>query len=266
VSDVVINGIRGRMGQAVVRLLRDAQDLNVMAGIGREAVPAQEAEALGCSVIVTPENAADVVQRADVVIDFSNAAGTRALLEHAGSALRGRAVVIGTTALDDATESRLADLSQAAAVLTAANFSIGVNLLAALAERAAAVLAADAYDAEIVEAHHRRKVDAPSGTALFLGEAVARGRGGRLSELCRDGRSGDTGERDRGEIGMHAVRGGGVIGDHQVLFLGERERIELRHDAMDRALFAEGAVRAARWLAGRAPGRYHMAQVLGLAD
>lgn len=265
-SSVVISGIRGRMGQAVVRLLRDAPDMRVVAGIGREAAADGDAERYGCPEIAALADAADAVLNADVVIDFSNAAGTQALLDHAGAALRGRALVIGTTALADDTETLLAGLSREAAVLTAANFSIGVNLLAALAARAAAVLDAGAYDVEVVEAHHRRKVDAPSGTALFLADAVARARGGSLPELRRDGRSGETGERAAGEIGLHAVRGGGVIGDHQVLFLGERERIELRHDAMDRELFAEGAIRAARWLAGREPGRYNMAQVLGLAD
>lgn len=150
------------------------------------------------------------------------------------------------------------------AVLQAANFSIGVNLLLRLAEEAARTLPAEGYDVEIVETHHRRKADAPSGTALALGRAVAAGREARLEELRRDGRSGVTGERAVGEIGMHALRGGDVVGEHQVLFIGARERIELTHAAGDRALFADGALLAARWIAGKQPGRYQMREVLGL--
>jgi 4-hydroxy-tetrahydrodipicolinate reductase len=140
-------------------------------------------------------------------------------------------------------------------VLTAANFSIGVNLLLRWWRRGA-VLDARRVRRRDRRGASRRKVDAPSGTALPSARAVARGRGVALDEVRRDGRSGDTGERPAGEIGLHAVRGGGVVGEHRVLFIGERERIELRHEALDRALFAEGALRAARWLAGRAPGRY----------
>jgi 4-hydroxy-tetrahydrodipicolinate reductase len=265
VTDIVVHGIRGRMGQALVRLAGDGDELRIIGGIGRRGMEGADAQRFGCPVIVEVAAAGELLRAADVIIDFSNAAATATLLQTAGTALEGRALVIGTTALDPATERDVADVARGAAVLTAANFSIGVSLLAVLAERASAALGADDYDAEVVEAHHREKVDAPSGTALALADAIARGRGGSLAELRRDGRSGDTGERPHGEIGLHAVRGGGVIGEHSVLFLGERERIELRHEALDRALFAEGALRAARWLAGRKPGRYTMAQVLGLA-
>ena len=178
--------------------------------------------------------------------------------------MAGRSLVIGTTGLDADTERALADASTHAAVLTAANFSIGVNLLLGLTTRVAEALDADSFDIEVVEAHHRRKTDAPSGTALALARAAADGRGVDLEAVRRDGRSGDTGARPHGQIGLHAVRGGGVVGEHTVMFIGERERIELRHDALDRALFAEGALRAARWMAGRAPGRYTMQDVLGL--
>jgi 4-hydroxy-tetrahydrodipicolinate reductase len=266
VSDLVISGIRGRMGQALVRLVERDGDVRIIGGIGRHGASGVDAERVGCPRIVALADAGELVAEADVVIDFSNADGTHELLRAAGAALAGRALVVGTTALDTAAGHALDELAGRAAVLTAANFSIGMNLLVALAERAAAVLDAGSYDAEIVEAHHRRKVDAPSGTALVLGEAVARGRGRELADVRIDGRSGDTGERGYGEIALHAIRGGGVVGDHQVLFLGERERIELRHEAFDRALFAEGALRAARWLDGREPGRYSMAQVLGLAN
>jgi 4-hydroxy-tetrahydrodipicolinate reductase len=254
------------MGQALVRLAGEASDVHVIGGIGRVAASGAAAARFGCPCIVEPAAAAELIGAADVVIDFSNAHATETLLREARTALAGRALVIGTTALEPAAEAALDELARAAPVLTAANFSVGVNVLLALVERAAAALDADGYDAEIIEAHHRRKVDAPSGTALALGAALAKGRGRALADVRRDGRSGTTGGRARGEIGLHALRGGGVIGDHRVLFLGERERIELRHEAMDRSLFAEGALRAARWLAGREPGRYGMTQVLGLAE
>jgi 4-hydroxy-tetrahydrodipicolinate reductase len=267
VIDLVISGIRGRMGQALVRLARHRPDVRIVAGIGRAAAGAAAAERCGCPRIAALGDAADVadaVKRAGVVVDVSAAGATRTLLESAGNVLAGRALLVGTTGLDAATERLLADAAQHAAVLQAANFSIGVNLLLSLAERVAAVLDEVGYDAEIIETHHRRKTDAPSGTALALGAAVARGRGRSLPQVRRDGRSGDAGRRTRGELGFHAVRGGGVVGDHTVLFIGERERVELRHSALHRELFAEGALAAAVWLAGRDPGKYDMAQVLGL--
>jgi 4-hydroxy-tetrahydrodipicolinate reductase len=184
--------------------------------------------------------------------------------ERHAAALDGRALVVGTTGLDDDTVKQLDALARRTAVLVAANFSVGVNLLLGLAEQAARVLPAATYDVEIVETHHGRKLDAPSGTALALGEAVARGRSVELAGVRRDGRSGTTGERPRGEIAFHALRGGSVAGEHHLHFLGQRERIELAHHAEDRALFAEGALVAARWITGRAPGRYTMGDVLGL--
>lgn len=252
------------MGEALAHLARVRSDLRVIGGIAREAENGTADDRAGGGRIVTMVDAATLASEADVVIDFSGAAATADLLERATDALTGRALVVGTTGLSDDTQRRLDRLARHAAVLTAANFSIGVNLLVALSERVSAVLDAARYDVEIVEAHHGRKVDAPSGTALALGEAVARGRGQLLREVRRDGRSGETGERPEGEIGFHAVRGGGIVGEHIVMFMGARERIELRHDALDRSLFAEGALHAARWLAGRPPGRYGMHEVLGL--
>jgi 4-hydroxy-tetrahydrodipicolinate reductase len=200
---------------------------------------------------------------ADVVIDFSSPELLRRLLEMHGDALGGVGLVVGTTGLMPEEQALLTRQAQRSPVLQAANFSVGVNLLLALAERAAAVLGDD-YDVEIVEAHHRRKVDAPSGTALALGDSVASGRGVWLGDVRVDGRGGRPGERPRGEVAFHAVRGGDIVGEHSVMFIGERERIELGHVAQDRALFAEGALRAARWLAGREPGAYSMRDVLGL--
>jgi 4-hydroxy-tetrahydrodipicolinate reductase len=275
VTDIVIAGIRGRMGRALLQLLHEgapcAAGLRLVGGIGRTAgeaaagaAPAGGAPAGDAPAIATPDRAASLVASAAVVIDFSGAAGTHGLLQHCGDALRGRALVVGSTGLDESTRRLLDDVTRHTAVLTAANFSVGVNLLQALVAHAAAALPAEQYDIEVVEAHHGRKLDAPSGTALALAEAAARGRGAALQQLRRDGRSGETGRRPVGEIGLHAVRGGGVVGEHQVLFLGERERIELRHEALDRALFAEGALVAAQWLAGRGPGRYSMSDVLGI--
>jgi 4-hydroxy-tetrahydrodipicolinate reductase len=257
---IVLSGATGRMGQTLAALIADDGGLVLGGGIGR--MPERGCD-IGCPVVETPETAGAWIREADVVIDFSAPELLARLLEMHGEALAGKALVVGTTGLGEDEQRMLAAQAERSAVLQAANFSVGVNLLVALAERAAAVLGDD-YDVEIVEAHHRRKVDAPSGTALALGEAVARGRGVALADARVDGRSGRPGERPRGEIGFHSVRGGDIVGEHSVMLIGERERIELGHVAQDRALFAEGALRAARWMAGQAPGTYTMRDVLGL--
>lgn len=255
---IVICGIRGRMGQTLVRLARDRSDIRIVGGI---ATAADES----LDIPIRPIAAAtEMIAGADVLIDFSTAAATREIIEHAAEAIAGRAFVVGTTGLDAATLERVDALSSRAAVLTAANFSVGVNLLLGLTQRVAAALDKAAYDIEIIEAHHRRKADAPSGTALALGEAAAAGRGVALQDVRRDSRSGHTGARPEGEIGFHAVRGGGIVGEHRVQFAGERERIELVHEALDRAVFAEGALTAAGWISGRTSGRFTMLDVLGL--
>lgn len=261
---IVLCGVGGRMGQTVVRLARELADVSVIAGIDHHVASGEAARALGVEQVVGHGEADTVIGSADVVLDFSSPAGTCMLAKQHANALDGRALVVGTTGLDDETLAKLDALARQTAVLVAANFSVGVNLLLGLAEQSARVLPAAAYDAEIVETHHGRKADAPSGTALALGEAIARGRSVELSAVRRDGRSGTTGERPPGEIGFHALRGGSVAGEHHVHFLGQRERIELAHHAEDRALFAEGALVAARWITGRGPGRYTMKDVLGL--
>lgn len=257
---VVLSGATGRMGTTLAALAAERGDVRVVGGIGRQ--PERGCD-IGCPVVETPEEAAALLREAQVVVDFSSPELLRRLLEVHAGALGGVALVVGTTGLSESDQRVLAAHAERAPVLQAANFSVGVNLLLALAERAAAVLDDD-YDVEIVEAHHRRKVDAPSGTALALGEAVARGRGVVLDDVRVDGRSGHSGERPRGQVGFHALRGGDVVGEHQVLLIGERERVVLGHVAQDRALFAEGALRAARWIAGREPGAYTMREVLGL--
>jgi 4-hydroxy-tetrahydrodipicolinate reductase len=260
---LVVSGATGRMGRALAALAAEDAGVELIGGIGRTSNA--EPRVAGYPVIEMPESAAALLERADAVIDFSAPALLPRLLGSQADALAGRALVVGTTGLEADDTERLHALSKKSPVLVAANFSVGVTLLLALAEEAARALGAEAWDVEIVEAHHRRKADAPSGTALALASAVAEGRGVPLDEVRRDGRSGLTGERPRGEIGLHALRGGGTVGEHRVLFLGERERIELAHVAADRALFAEGALRAARWLAGRQAGTYTMRDVVGLA-
>jgi 4-hydroxy-tetrahydrodipicolinate reductase len=258
--NVVISGVTGRMGRAVAARLATTGELRLLGGIGRRRAELETGQR-----VEPPAAAGALIRGADVVVDFSSPACLAALLEQQWEALAGRALVVGTTGLEPAQLERLSDLAARSPVLRAANFSVGVNVLLALVREAALRLRPEQFDAEIVETHHRRKADAPSGTALALGEALAAGWGADLDERRRDGRSGSPGERPRGEIGLHAVRGGGVAGEHRVLFLGELERIELAHAAEDRAVFADGAVLAARWLAGREPGEYGMAQVLALA-
>lgn len=260
---LVVCGATGRMGAAIARLAQDDDTLDVVGGIARSTYEAGYTGAAGYHVIQSPEHAESLLCEADVVIDFSSPELLRGLVREQRACLARRPLVVGTTGLGEAELALLDELAGEAPVLTAPNFSVGVNLLVALAEQTARVLG-ETYDVEIVEAHHRRKADAPSGTALQLGRAVARGLGSELERVRRDGRAGVSGERPRGEIGFHAVRGGDIVGEHRVLFVGERERVELGHVASDRALFAEGALLAARWLHGRPPGRYSMRDVIGL--
>jgi 4-hydroxy-tetrahydrodipicolinate reductase len=260
--DIVVSGATGRMGRALGRLIAAASDLRALGGIAPEP-PAEGAPALGYPEIVPVAEAGELLRRGAVVIDFS---APEQLLGILDSGTAPRALVVGTTGLEPGVEERLDRLADTAAVLSAPNFSVGVNLLLGLVERAARVLSPDLYDVEIVEVHHARKQDAPSGTALALGHAVASARAQALDLARRDGRSGRPGARTPGEIGFHALRGGDVVGEHAVHFLGGRERITLGHAAQSRDLFAEGALVASRWLASRAPGRYTMAQVLGLDD
>ena len=201
---------------------------------------------------------------ADVVIDFSSAAASAALATYCADR-GGPALIIGTTGFDDA---QIATINQAAgqiAVVRAGNYSLGVNMLMGLVRQAARALPAEAYDIEVFEAHHRRKVDAPSGTALMLGEAAAEGRGVQLPDVAVRVREGITGERRAGDIGFSVLRGGGGIGEHSVSFVADEEILTLSHSARDRGLFAKGAVAAARWAAGRPAGAYDMQDVLGFA-
>jgi 4-hydroxy-tetrahydrodipicolinate reductase len=208
------------------------------------------------------DNLAAALALGDVVVDFSSPSATAALIDAAVGA--GKPLIIGTTGHSAAEKKDLAARAARVPAVWAGNFSVGVNLLFALTARAARVLGDD-YDVELIEMHHRLKKDAPSGTAVRLLELVREGRALGVDAL-RHGRSGITGERTRSEIGVHAVRGGDVIGDHTVIFAGPGERLELTHKASDRALFARGALRAATWVIGRPPGLYDMQDVLGLKD
>src|SRR5688500_19025392 len=265
---MAVSGAMGRMGRAIAGLARDSSVFVLGCVIDREPPRLEDpiARQLGFPIYETPSSAAAAIQQADVVIDFSAPDGLQALLEHCGDALAGKALVVGTTGLSTALQRQLNQASQRTAIIVSANYSVGVNLMLGVVASAAKVLAADRFDVEITEAHHRHKADAPSGTALLLGRVIAEARGTAFDPLRRDGRTGKTGERPSGEIGFHALRGGEVVGEHRVQFLGARERFEIVHAAADRGIFAEGALLAAGWLAGKPAGFYSMQDVLGLSQ
>jgi 4-hydroxy-tetrahydrodipicolinate reductase len=238
-----IAGVSGRMGRLLV----------------------EEVAVAGCMLsggTRSGEALAALAAASDVVIDFTRANAVRGHAEALAAA--GTAWVLGTSGLSAADEAAVAAAAARIPVVYAANFSAGVTLVLALAERMAASLPAAQYDAEILEMHHRQKVDSPSGTALALGRAVAAGRGVDLATVMQSGRDGHTGPRPTGAIGFAALRGGQVVGEHSLLFAGADEQIVLTHKAFDRRTFASGAVRAALWVAGRPPGLRGMRDVLGL--
>ena len=253
------------MGQTLVSLISHTRDFELVGGIDRERKVGGEAARYGFRTIESAETCAEILIDADVVLDFSAVAGLHSLLTQRPAQLAGKGLVIGTTGLTPEVLRLLAHASITSPVIVSANFSVGVNLLLGLVDAAARVLNPDKYDVEIVEAHHRMKVDAPSGTALAIGHAIANARGIALENVRKDGRGGQTGQRPPGEIGFHALRGGDIVGEHRVHFIGSRERIEIAHAAQDRGLFAEGALVAADWIAGKRPGSYSMKEVLGLA-
>jgi 4-hydroxy-tetrahydrodipicolinate reductase len=264
--NVAMCGASGRMGRAIVPLLEAAPDLRLSGalaapgdpGLGRDAGLLAGTGELG---VILTDDAARALEGAEVAIDFSLPAAS---LVHARLCRAGaRAIVIGTTGHSPAEVEELRDISGAIPVLMAPNMSLGVNLMFRLAEIAARALGEE-YDAEVWEAHHRHKVDAPSGTALGLGRAVARGRRVELEDVAVFERHGAAGPRKAGSIGFSVVRGGDIVGDHRLVFAGPGEQLEIAHHAQDRGGFARGAVAAARWVLGRPPGLYGMADVLGL--
>ncbi|MEC3863351.1 4-hydroxy-tetrahydrodipicolinate reductase [Mesobacterium sp. TK19101] len=263
---VVITGVSGRMGQMLVQQVQASAHLKLVGAIEREGhawVGQDLGTAMGGAAIgvTVSDDPLEAFARAQAVIDFTAPAATVAFAELAAQA---RAVhVIGTTGLSDDDLTKIKAAARHAVIVRAGNMSLGVNLLTVLTRQVAAALDAD-YDIEVVEAHHNRKVDSPSGTALMLGEAAAEGRGVHLAEVSDRGRDGITGARKRGDIGFTAIRGGDIIGEHDVIFAGQGERIVLRHIASDRALFARGALKAALWGQDKGPGEYDMIDVLGL--
>jgi 4-hydroxy-tetrahydrodipicolinate reductase len=248
---IAIAGANGRMGWAVAAAIEADPTLQVVARFGR---PGAVGEGL-----VSMEAA---LAAADVVIDFTTTEASTALAAHCAQR-GGPALVIGTTGFDDAQLATIKAAGDKIAIVRAGNFSLGVNLLMGLVRQAARALPAD-YDIEVFEAHHRRKVDAPSGTALMLGAAAAEGRGVRLADVERRARDGITGARPAGEIGFSVVRAGGIIGDHSVIFGAEQEILTLSHSSRDRGLFARGSLAAAAWVARQPAGEYDMQAVLGL--
>ena len=259
-------GASGRMGQMLVRLVDDSAETTLAAVVeraGHDWLGRDLGQAMGGAArgLVVTDDVDGALAQSDVVIDFTTPAVSVALAHRAAAA--GVAHVIGTTGFNEEDLAAIAQAGQTGRIVRAGNMSLGVNLLVKLTRQVAAALGTE-YDIEIVEAHHRHKVDAPSGTALMLGEAAADGRGVALDAVADRGRDGITGARETGAIGFHAIRGGDYIGEHDVIFAGEGERIVLRHVASDRALFARGAVRAAIWAQSAAPGEYSMLDVLGL--
>ncbi|MEM9395229.1 MAG: 4-hydroxy-tetrahydrodipicolinate reductase [Pseudomonadota bacterium] len=263
---IVVTGGSGRMGQMLIETVRASERARLVgvterpghAWIGADVGTAMGGSALGVTVTDDPLEAFVTAQ---AVIDFTAPAATVA---HAELTAQARAVhVIGTTGFSDEDLRHLDAAARHAVIVRAGNMSLGVNLLVKLTERVAAALDAD-YDIEVIEAHHRHKVDAPSGTALMLGEAAAQGRGVKLAEVADRARDGITGARTRGAIGFSAIRGGDIVGEHDVLFAADGERIVLRHAASDRSVFARGALKAALWGQNQNPGAYDMMDVLGL--
>ncbi|HKJ84373.1 MAG TPA: 4-hydroxy-tetrahydrodipicolinate reductase [Mariprofundaceae bacterium] len=262
---MIVAGAGGRMGRMLVRAVSEAKgvelvgatesqgslhvgdDTGVVAGIGETGVP------------VVSE--LDALPEADAVIDFTAPAATLEMARYAAE--KGLRMVIGTTGFSDDESVRLRDTLKDLPVVMASNYSVGVTLALQLIRQAAAVLGAE-YDAEIIEAHHRHKVDAPSGTALSMGQSVAEGRGVDLKQAAVYAREGVTGPRQSGDIGFAVIRAGSIVGEHTAMFAGDEERLEIRHVASDRMAFARGAVRAADWLMMQDRGWYDMRDVLGL--
>ena len=263
---IVITGASGRMGQMLIKTVLDSDKARLVGVVERSGHPwvgldlglAMGGSEIGVMVSDDPQA---VFAQAQAVIDFTSPEATLAFSKMAAEA--GAVHVIGTTGMSEAQIAALKPAAAKTVLVRAGNMSLGVNLLVQLTKKVAAALDED-FDIEVIEAHHHHKVDAPSGTALMLGEAAAEGRGVALADVSDSGRDGITGARKRGDIGFSAIRGGDIVGEHDVLFAAAGERIVLRHMATDRAIFARGALKAALWGQGQAPGEYDMLDVLGL--
>ena len=263
--NIAIAGASGRMGRMLIDAVQAADDCRLSGALDVAGSPALGADPLaaggGRSGLAITADLRAGLAGADVLIDFTRPAGTLAHL--AVCRELGVRAVVGTTGFDDAQRAQIAEHARHIGIVMAPNMSLGVNVVLKLLDVAARALR-DGYDIEVIEAHHRHKVDAPSGTALAMGQVVADALGRDLKACAVYGREGVTGERDPKAIGFATVRGGDIVGDHTVLFAGTGERIEITHRAASRATYAQGSLRAARFLAGRGPGLYGMADVLGL--
>ena len=267
IPGVLVTGVSGRMGQMLVKLINQSDKLK-LSGVterkGHEWIGLDLGEILGSTSagIIVKDSVLELISDSQAVIDFTTPSAT---VEHAEMAAQARvAHIIGTTGMNKKELNRITAAARHAPIVRAGNMSLGINLLTELTRKISAALNED-FDIEIVEAHHRNKVDAPSGTALMLGEAAAKGRGIALEKSSERGRDGIIGAREAGKIGFSAIRGGDIVGEHDVIFASEGERIILRHIASDRAIFARGALTAAIWAQGKSPGDYSMLDVLGLA-
>jgi 4-hydroxy-tetrahydrodipicolinate reductase len=252
---IAIAGALGRMGQAVAHSAAGREDLMVTARFERPGVADP-------SLVSTDE----ALGLCDAVIDFTTPGASAALAAACAGRAESPALIIGSTGFDADHEAAIACAAERLTIVKAGNFSLGVNMLLGLVRQAAAALPARDWDIEVFEAHHRRKVDAPSGTALMLGEAAAAGRGVDLTAHSERGRDGQTGPRAPGAIGFSVLRGGGIIGEHSVSFAADEEILTLSHSARDRGLFAKGALAAAVWAQGKPPGLYDMQDVLGFSE
>ena len=264
---LVVVGAAGRMGQTLIRLIHSIEGVTVHAAVERAGSPfvgkdAGEIAGLGPTGVIIGDDPLNAFLDAEGVLDFTSPAAT---VEFSGLAAQARIVhVVGTTGCLPDDNAKIAAAARHARIVKSGNMSLGVNLLSVLAEQAARALDPDDWDIEILEMHHRMKVDAPSGTAVLLGEAAAEGRVVELARQRVAVRDGITGAREAGTIGFATLRGGTVTGDHKVIFAGAGERLELAHIAEDRGLFAQGAVKAALWGKDKPAGLYSMADVLGL--
>jgi 4-hydroxy-tetrahydrodipicolinate reductase len=265
---LIVAGAGGRMGRTLVKAIAETKGVTLAGALEDAGSPLLGQDSgtlagLGANGVKLAADAKALMGKADGIIDFTVPQATIALAALAAKA--GIVHVIGTTGLAAVEETKIKEAAKRAVIVKSGNMSLGVNLLAALVKRAAATLGDD-FDVEILEMHHNKKVDAPSGTALLLGRAAAEGRGIDLAKRSVRGREGQTGARKPGDIGFAALRGGSVVGEHSVIFAGPAERIELVHKAEDRMIFARGALKAALWARGHKPGLYSMADVLELGD
>ena len=259
---LAIAGAGGRMGQVLTRIIAETPRCVVAGGLEPKGSPLV-GSAMGATGVKISDDPAALFKTIDGIIDFTVPAATLSLVEF--SAKAGIVHVIGTTGIDAAGDEKIRAAGKSARIVKSGNMSLGVNILAALVRKAAQALSED-FDIEVLEMHHKHKVDAPSGTALLLGEAAAAGRRVDLADASVRVRDGHTGAREEGSIGFATLRGGSVVGEHSVILAGEGELVTLSHSALDRSIFARGAVKAATWARDKKPGRYTMLDVLGLSS